>query len=114
VLTAKALDLLPVLIALGVWGNRWLAPEGELLTVVDAQSGDAMDVAVVDRRTSRPLRAGEVAITAGPGARRVIRDALKTPMVLGARARGVERPVSTDAASVKGAGRSGSRRSRRP
>jgi DNA-binding HxlR family transcriptional regulator len=84
VLTEKALDLLPVLIALGEWGNRWLAPEGELLTVIDAQSGRAMDVAVVDRRTSRPLRAGSVAIKAGPGARRPVREALKTAMVLGA------------------------------
>jgi DNA-binding HxlR family transcriptional regulator len=74
VLTEKALDLLPVLIALGEWGNRWLAPEGELLTVIDAQSGRAMDVAVVDRRTSRPLRAGSVAIKAGPGARRPVRE----------------------------------------
>jgi DNA-binding HxlR family transcriptional regulator len=83
--TAKALDLLPILIALGEWGNRWLAPEGKLLTVIDAESGYVMDVAVVDRRTSRPLQAGNVAIKAGPGASQRTRDALKTPMVLGAR-----------------------------
>jgi DNA-binding HxlR family transcriptional regulator len=83
--TPKALDLLPVLIALGEWGNRWLAPEGALLTVIDAETGRAMDVAVVDRKTSRPLRAGNVAVKPGPGARPPMRDALKTPLVLGAR-----------------------------
>jgi DNA-binding HxlR family transcriptional regulator len=84
VLTAKALDLLPVLVALGEWGNRWLAPEGALLTVIDAESGCAMDVVVVDRKTARPLRAGKVALAAGPGASRATRNVLKTPIVLGA------------------------------
>lgn len=85
VLTAKALDLLPVLVTLGEWGNRWLAPEGELLTFVDPESGGRrMDVALIDRRTSRALRAGKVAIAAGPGASRSTRDALKTPRIFGA------------------------------
>ncbi|APR81269.1 Transcriptional regulator, HxlR family protein [Minicystis rosea] len=84
-LTEKALDLLPILLALGTWGNRWLAPEGELLTIVDPASGDAMDVAVVDRKTSRPLRPGEVALKAGPGAKKRMRELLATPLVLGAR-----------------------------
>jgi DNA-binding HxlR family transcriptional regulator len=33
-LTAKARELLPVLIALGEWGNRWLAPDGPLPTLL--------------------------------------------------------------------------------
>ncbi|MFT3775990.1 MAG: helix-turn-helix domain-containing protein [Minicystis sp.] len=84
-LTEKALDLLPVLLALGTWGNRWLAPEGDLLTVVDPTSGDAMDVTVVDGKTSRPLRPGAVALAAGPGATKRLRERLAAPLVLGAR-----------------------------
>jgi DNA-binding HxlR family transcriptional regulator len=84
-LTEKALDLLAVLVALGAWGNRWLAPEGELLTVVDPESGDAMEIEVVDRKTSRPLRPGGVALRAGPGATKRVRARLREPLVLGSR-----------------------------
>ena len=86
-LTEKALDLLPVLVALGSWGNRWLAPEGELLTVIDRESGEAMDVAVIDRKTSRPLRPGGVALRAGPGAKKRLRGRLQEPLVLGGQSR---------------------------
>jgi DNA-binding HxlR family transcriptional regulator len=82
-LTKKALELMPILLALGSWGNRWLAPEGALLDIVDPESGDAMDVAVVDRRTSKPLRPGHVALTAGPGAKKRTRELLRSPLVLG-------------------------------
>lgn len=83
-LTDKGLELLPILLALGTWGNRWLAPEGELLTVVDPTSGAPMDVAVVDRRTSKPLRPGRVALKAGPGAKKRTHELLRSPLVLGA------------------------------
>ena len=70
-LTPKAVDLLPALVALGAWGNRWLAPEGERLSIVDATSGRPMDVTVIDRKTSQPLRPGNVALTPGTGATKV-------------------------------------------
>ena len=82
-LTEKARDLMPVLLALGTWGNRWLAPEGELLTVVDAKSGRALKVRVVDGKTGTPLRAGHVALKAGPGASKRLRERIKAPLVLG-------------------------------
>jgi DNA-binding HxlR family transcriptional regulator len=81
--TPKALDLLPVLIALGEWGNRWLAPEGRLLQPIDARTGRAMDVSVIDRHSGQPVKAGGVALKAGPGASRSTRAALKAPLVLG-------------------------------
>lgn len=81
--TKKALELLPILLALGTWGNRWLAPEGELLKVVDPESGAAMDVAVVDRKTGKPLRAGHVGLKAGAGAKPRTRELLHSPLVLG-------------------------------
>jgi len=86
-LTEKALDLLPVLLALGTWGNRWLAPEGELISIVDPASGEPMDVAVIDRKTSNELRPGEVALKAGAGAKKRMRELLATPLVLGVRVR---------------------------
>jgi DNA-binding HxlR family transcriptional regulator len=86
VLTPKAEDLLPVMLALGSWGNRWLAPRGEPLTVADAD-GVPLEVGVVDRKTGRPLRPGHVALIAGPGASKQLRNQLKAPLVLGARRR---------------------------
>jgi hypothetical protein len=74
---------LPVLIALGEWGNRWLAPEGRLIEPVDARTGRAMDVAVIDRRSRQPVKAGGVALKAGPGANRSTRAALEAPLLLG-------------------------------
>ena len=82
--TTKALELMPILLALGSWGNRWLAPKGALLDIVDPKSGHAMDVAVVDRRTGKPLRPGYVALTAGRGAKKRTRELLRSPLVLGA------------------------------
>lgn len=82
-LTQKALELVPVMVALGVWGNRWLAPEGDLITVVDAESGKPIDVDVVDRGTSRPVRAGRVALAPGPGARKPTRERLTPPVRFG-------------------------------
>lgn len=86
-LTDKALEVLPILMAMGTWGNKWLSPKGDLLTIVDADSGKPMQVAVVDKKTGRELRPGNVALIAGRAARRAIREALKKPLVLGLRKR---------------------------
>jgi DNA-binding HxlR family transcriptional regulator len=82
-LTPKGVDVLPVLLALTAWGNRWLATEGVAIECVDAQTGRRLDPVVVDRRTGRPLLAGAVALQAGPGARPELRRALARPLVLG-------------------------------
>ncbi len=82
--TGKALELLPVLLALGAWGNRWLAPRGAPLSIIDAGSGRELDLAVVDRVTRTPVVPGRVALRAWPGASRRLRAALQRPLVLGA------------------------------
>jgi DNA-binding HxlR family transcriptional regulator len=82
-LTEKGMELLPVLLALGAWGNRWLAPKGELIVTFDAKTGASVDPVLVDRRTSKPIRAGGVGLRAGAGASKRLRAALKTPLVLG-------------------------------
>ncbi|WP_336490347.1 winged helix-turn-helix transcriptional regulator [Methylobacterium nigriterrae] len=72
VLTEKGRDFRPVLWTLFAWGNRHLAPEGESVTLVDPESGLAVDPVVVDRRTGRPLADG-VRVVAGPAASESLR-----------------------------------------
>lgn len=94
-LTEKALDLLPVLVALGAWGNRWLAPDGEARSFVDAATGKPMDVVVVDRRTSQAVGPGSVALKAGPAASKRTRELLKSPVVLGSAGTGSSRTAAS-------------------
>ena len=84
--TAKGLDFVPVMLALSAWGNRWLAPKGAPLLNVDPRTRRRIDPIVVDRRTHTVLRAGEVAVIAGPGAPLKTRRELKAPLTFGARA----------------------------
>jgi DNA-binding HxlR family transcriptional regulator len=81
--TAKALDFVPVLLALGAWGNRWLAPRGAPLVNVHPKTHRRIEPIVVDRRTRVLLRAGNVAVAAGPGAPPSVRRSLKNPRVYG-------------------------------
>ncbi len=83
--TPKGLDLVPVLLALGAWGNRWLAPRGAPLLNVHPKTGRRLEPIVVDRRTRRILKAGRVGVVAGPGAPAAVRKALVRPLVFGAR-----------------------------
>jgi DNA-binding HxlR family transcriptional regulator len=87
VLSDKGRDLLPVLLALAAWGNRWLAPSGAPLVIVDATTGDPVDPVMCDARTQRPLVLGEIAIAAGPGASCELQRALPRPIVFGEEAR---------------------------
>ena len=75
-----SLELLPILLALGSWGNRWLAPEGELIVPVDAATGARIDPIVVDRHTKKPLGSRRVALTAGKGASAELQTALAEPL----------------------------------
>jgi DNA-binding HxlR family transcriptional regulator len=83
-LTAKGADLAPVLLALSSWGSRWLAPDGAPLEWVDPVSGALLEPIVVDKRTLRPLAAGNVALRAGPGASRALRRKLPERVRFGA------------------------------
>jgi hypothetical protein len=82
-LSEKGLDLLPVLMALAAWGNRWLAQDGAWIVPVDLETGAAVEPVLVDRRTARPLRAGEIGLVAGPGASKQLRRALAAPVAFG-------------------------------
>ncbi len=83
-LTEKGEGILPVLLALASWGNRWLAPQGPVLECVDATSGEPIEPVLVDSRTLRPLTMGTVALRAGRGASRGLRQKLPQPVPFGA------------------------------
>lgn len=82
-LTEKGLDFMPVLLALTAWGNRWLTPEGVAIECVDPETGSVLDPVVVDRRSGDELRAGKVALRAGPGARPELKRGLQNWIVMG-------------------------------
>lgn len=82
-LTAKGTDLMPVLLSLATWGNRWLAPEGLSILPVEASTGRPLDPVLVDRRTRRELKVGRVALKAGPVAGKPLRQALTPPRLFG-------------------------------
>ncbi len=82
-LTDKGRDLLPVLLSLAAWGNRWLAPEGASLVTVDRETGRRVEPVLVDKRTMRVLAAGSVALKAGPAAPASLRRALARPAIMG-------------------------------
>ncbi|MBL8952772.1 MAG: helix-turn-helix transcriptional regulator [Myxococcaceae bacterium] len=81
--TEKGLELVPVLLALGAWGNRWLAPRGAPLLNVHPKTRRRIDPIVIDRHSRRELKAGGVGVVAGPGAPAAVRRQLKQPLVFG-------------------------------
>lgn len=91
-LTDKGRDVLPVLLSMAAWSNRWLAPDGAPLLMVDAESGAELEPVLVDRKSGRRLAAGSVALTPGPGASKLLRQRLVSPVVLGARRKQREAP----------------------
>jgi DNA-binding HxlR family transcriptional regulator len=83
-LTEMGRDLAPVLLAFSSWGNRWLSPKGPVLECIDPESGQLLEPTVVDKRSLRQLRAGGVALRAGRGASRELRQRLPTYVMFGA------------------------------
>jgi DNA-binding HxlR family transcriptional regulator len=80
-LTPKGEDLLPVLLALGAWGNRWLT---RAIVQVDPASGRLLEPVLIDRQSGRVLDASSVALAAGPDAQPASIAALTPPRRLGA------------------------------
>lgn len=68
VLTDKGRDFYPVLAALLAWGNRWLAPDGPALLLVDRVSGELIEPVVTDARTGRLISHPDTTLAAGPAA----------------------------------------------
>ena len=68
VLTERGRDFRPVLWALVAWGNKHVAPEGESMLIVDAETGERAEPLLIDKRSGRPLRSPEFKVIAGPAA----------------------------------------------
>jgi DNA-binding HxlR family transcriptional regulator len=82
-LTKKGLELLPILLALGEWGNRWIFRGDSTIVPVDLDTGEPMDLAIVDRRTGKTIEPGRVGAAAGRGASAKLRARLSCPLPLG-------------------------------
>src|SRR2546426_2862299 len=67
-LTARARDFRPILVALLAWGNKHFAPEGPSVLLVNARTGAAAAPVLIDRSTGRPIEEAEYTFTAGPAA----------------------------------------------
>lgn len=66
-LTVKGRELMPVMVSLMVWGNRWLAPErGPATVLVDRATGERLEPYL--SLSGAPLRHDEIGLAAGPGA----------------------------------------------
>ena len=81
-LTAAGLDLMPVLIALTQWGDRWIAPDGPPITFRHG-CGEALHTEITCRSCRERVAPDAVTPAPGPGARigpgtRVIAELLTT------------------------------------
>jgi DNA-binding HxlR family transcriptional regulator len=74
VLTERANDFRPVLIAMMAWGNRHFATEGVQSTLIDTETGAEADPIVVDRKTLRPVTEERFVFAAGPAATDEVRQ----------------------------------------
>jgi len=71
-LTEKGWDLVPVLLALGQWCERWSpSAEGAVSTLTERATGRPVVVAMTAEPRARPLSMDEVRVALGPGARRI-------------------------------------------
>jgi DNA-binding HxlR family transcriptional regulator len=66
VLTPRGRDFRPVLWALMAWGNKHFPPEGQTVTVVDAETGEQVDPVLIDSRSGRVLRGPEFTVATVP------------------------------------------------
>ena len=68
ILTDMGRDFRPVLIAMTAWGNRYFAPEGPSVVLVDTKTRRTADPMLVDRKSRRALNERDFVFAAGPAA----------------------------------------------
>jgi DNA-binding HxlR family transcriptional regulator len=70
-LTDKGADLVPVLLALMRWGDRWAAePAGPPVTIMHHSCGQVTEATTICSVCGEPLHAKDIGARGGPGARR--------------------------------------------
>jgi DNA-binding HxlR family transcriptional regulator len=78
-LTAKGQELLPALVALMQWGDRWVHSEiGPPVVLIDAAFRQPVRRIEVSGHDGRALKRSDVEITAGPGATSAMRRRLRS------------------------------------
>jgi DNA-binding HxlR family transcriptional regulator len=73
VLTDKARDFFPVIVALLAWGNRHLAPKGEAILLANRDDVRPLEPVVVDATNMQPITLANTVAIAGPRASRGMR-----------------------------------------
>jgi len=68
-LTAKGEELLPALLALMQWGDRWINRKGEPMIAVEAATARRLPRLAANGAAGRQLRISDIRFRAGPGAR---------------------------------------------
>jgi DNA-binding HxlR family transcriptional regulator len=66
-LTDKGKDLMPVLMSLMAWGDKWAAPAGKPMLVVHKDCGHETTPVVACSHCGEPLEYGHTRVAAGPG-----------------------------------------------
>ncbi len=77
-LTTKGRDMMPLLIALTQWGDRWVYGENnEPLIFLDREHGEPIAPVEVHSARGKALRPRDVTVRAGPGATREARERIE-------------------------------------
>jgi DNA-binding HxlR family transcriptional regulator len=76
VLTPKARDFFPVLVALFAWGNKHLAPKGEAIVLASRGDIRPLDPIIVNAIDMHPITPANAVLIPGPRASRGMRQRL--------------------------------------
>ena len=69
ILTRKGKDMMPLLVSLTQWGDRWVFGQGnEPVIFQDRDNGEPISVVEVYSARGEPLRPRDIRVVAGPGA----------------------------------------------
>ena len=75
-LTEKGRDFFPAFLALKAWSDRWMAPEGPVVRLVHAGTGEEVVPEPPRGEDGKPLRPEAVRLLPGPGAGTAMRRRL--------------------------------------
>jgi DNA-binding HxlR family transcriptional regulator len=74
-LTDKGRDLLPVLVSIMQWGDRWIHKDiGAPIVLLDRKSRKELTTLGLSTQKGKPVLFEDMVITAGPGATRIMKE----------------------------------------
>lgn len=77
-LTESGRDLLPIIVALMQWGDRWTNRKGAPVRLLQQKTGREVRRLTVASADGKPLAAGEIVVVPGPGADTSIKERFGT------------------------------------